>query len=182
VVHDSAVGTVRQDEIDTMREEYVAFRHTRGVPGRGEFEPHPQCEIVCVNNGDYGLAIVNRAFADSLEGLRSAWNDTWQVNVIFRNPVHNRYHVPESDFNSFHQDGCAADLQTFPVPRQTPADRQRALDFWTGLRDLAVDRGFETEALGTIVRGPQGEILGTRGGSGLGHVHVELDPCEGPPR
>jgi hypothetical protein len=179
-VRDSAAVVARQDEIDTMREEYVEFSHLRGVPRRQEFERHQPCTIVCINNGHYAFAIVNPGFADSLTGLQTAWGDpaTWQVNVIYRNPVHNRRHVPGRDLDSFHQDGCAADLQTFPVPRNSPADNQFALDFWTRLRDLAVGRGFETEALGTIIRAANGDIIGTRGGSGLGHVHVELDPCQ----
>jgi hypothetical protein len=83
----------------------------------------------------------------------------WQENVIYRNPVHQQLHLG-SVVNSWHQYGCAADMQTFPAPRNGPADEEAATDFWQELAELAGDRGFDVEPLSD---------------SGVGHVHVEIN-------
>ncbi|UCG89011.1 MAG: hypothetical protein JSW71_10930 [Gemmatimonadota bacterium] len=94
----------------------------------------------------------------------------WQVNLIYRSPVHNE-HTPDSDDKSWHLYSCAADLQVFPVRTVTKPDgtkdfandeeRQAAEDFHAYLIDLAETLGFLTE---------------TREASGIGHVHV-YRPC-----
>jgi hypothetical protein len=161
---------VYQDQIDVIRQEYVELRTPRGVPGRTEFAPYSRCEIVCINVGDYGFAIVNETFDDSLASLRRAWTEAgqqWQINGLYRNPVHNRFHVrPEDrpDPNSLHMDGCAADVQTFPIGNQTAR-----LRFFNDLNDLARTQNLQFESLRQM------------GGSPT-HVHVELDPCPLPNR
>ena len=163
---ESEPHVVRQDEIDTIRQEYVDFLLPFGglrVPTRGDFALHARCNIVCVHNGDYGFAIVDPRFEPALDDLRAAWPLQWQVNVTYRNPVHQRYHVG-SVTNSWHQYGCAADLQTFPVPRTTPEDQTAAAAFWNALSVLARRRGFDVEPITQ---------------SGVGHVHVEVD-CPAP--
>lgn len=156
--------TIRQDEIDTVREEYVELGHEWGfhrIPGRPEFEPEARCEIVCRNTGDYGIALLNNGFVDKLAALETRWPGRWQINTIFRNPVHNNFHgVPDADPTSWHQFGCAADLQTFPVPRNSEKDRRDASIFWKELAAAADSVGFEVESMEK---------------SGVGHVHVEIE-------
>lgn len=156
----SAPDTLMQDELDTMREEYVELILVR-VPHRPDFAPYASCTIGCFNTGDYPLGIVNPVLQRGLDSLQASWSGAWQVNSIYRNPVNNRYHTPGSDPASWHQFGCAADLQTFPFPRSNHADTVAATDNWTLLDRLARHMGFHDE---------------TRKGSGIGHVHVQR-PC-----
>jgi hypothetical protein len=53
----------------------------------------------------------------------------WRRHSLYRNPVHQIHH-PGSVRNSRHPYGCAADLQTFPVPRTTAQDSTAARRFW----------------------------------------------------
>lgn len=156
--------TVRQDEIDTAREEYVELRSRLGfhrVPDRKEFDPESRCEVVCSNTGDYGVALLNDAFMKRLSVLEDQWAGQWQINTIYRNPVHNNFHgVPGAEPSSWHQFGCAADLQTFPVLRNTDQDRQNARIFWKELAATADSLGFDVESLDR---------------SKVGHVHVEIE-------
>ncbi len=95
---------VYQDEVDVAREEYVELGVSRGVPARGVFGAH------FGNRGDYGVAVINPDFDRSFVALELQWSpSTLQVNSLYRNPVHNRWHVPGAA-NSLHQYGCAADL------------------------------------------------------------------------
>ena len=154
----SAPATVRQDLFDTIREEYIELGVVPRVPGRGEFGPHDN------NTGDYpGAAVVNRVFDADLAPLRGDWKEQWQVNDMYRDPLHNRYHLPsteKADPNSKHQYGCAADLQTFPYPRISQTDKAEASFFWKRLAHLAQKSGFAIEPMT---------------GSGVGHVHVQKD-------
>jgi hypothetical protein len=166
---------VKQDEIDTAREEYIELKLHR-VPARGAFKSVPMRRIG-LNAGDYGFALLNERFMGMLGTLEQDWKSlkpasTWQVNVVYRSPVHNRRHANRQEIssgavpNSWHQYGCAADLQTFPAPRETPDDVKKAEDFWLELATTAVEMGFDIEPM----IAPKG-----RPSSGVGHVHVELD-------
>ena len=97
----------------------------------------------------------------NLEQMREAWARPYQVNSFYGNPVHNRFHLDPraSAVDSFHQYGCAADLQTFPFPRNSPENILQALEFWDDLAELAVQQpwNFYVEPLED---------------SGVGHVHV----------
>jgi hypothetical protein len=166
----STERTVRQDEMDTMREEYVELK-SRRIPARSEIESRPSVEFG-LNTGDYSVAVVNHGFETTLEQLHTVWQPRpWQINTIFRSPVHNLRHLKQgedSDPDSWHQFGCAADLQTFPgkPDRFTEPGRTHARAFWLELAFTALFMGFDVE--------PMVASTGRRG-SGVGHVHVELD-------
>jgi hypothetical protein len=73
------------------------------------------------NSGDSRFRMYRPTFQSGFDSLRAAFVPRlaadWEVNVIFRSPVHNLRHVnPASrpSANSWHMYGCAADLQTFP--------------------------------------------------------------------
>lgn len=155
VTHESGPAVATQDETDTMREEYVELRPGR-IPLRGEFEERTRGDLG-KNTGDYTLAIINPTFEADLLTLQLRWSEQWQLNALYRNPVHNRFHAGGAA-NSWHQYGCAADIQTFPFPRNTPQDLARARAFWNRLSSLARRMNFDTEPIGD---------------SGVGHVHVE---------
>ena len=152
---------VSQDLVDTIREEYFEFGLAslgRHIPGRGEFTVSPPV-FVGDNNGDYELAVLEPKFLAKLAVLKASWKGKWQVNTIYRNPVHNlNGHIVSNSkpsSSSWHMWGCAADLQTFPQ------DGSKAqYKFWHELNDLAVEQGWDTESLGQAK---------------VGHVHVELD-------
>jgi hypothetical protein len=157
----SAPIIVQQDLVDTMREEYFEFgldKLGRRVPDRGDFTSSPAVRIGA-NNGDYRLAVLEPRFMARLEHLEAIWNKKWQLNTIYRNPVHNlNGHIvskSKPSAVSWHMWGCAADLQTFP---QGGSEQQ--YKFWHELTALAKANGFDTEPLGQAL---------------VGHVHVELD-------
>lgn len=169
----SSESVVSQDEIDTMREEYVELNSLK-IPARSEIQSRPQPppgSEIGLNTGDYSVAVVNPGFEFELEHLHGLWPFPWQINTIFRNPVHNRQHLQageDPDLNSWHQFGCAADLQTFPgkASRNVEPGKTQARAFWLQLAFTAQYLGFDVEPM----LGKDG-----RPGSGVGHVHVELD-------
>jgi hypothetical protein len=152
---------VEQDLVDTIREEYFEFGLTslpRHIPRRQEFSSSPPVKVGA-NNGDYELAVLEPKFIAKLEVLKNSWNGRWQLNTIYRNPVHNlNGHIrsrSKPSLVSWHMWGCAADLQTFP---QDGSAKQ--YKFWHELDALARKQGWDTESL------EQAKV---------GHVHVELD-------
>jgi len=151
-----------QDEMDTMREEYVELNVFRGVPDRSQFSPQAP-HFPGINTGDYNFMVYNGGFVTALNDLAFDWSGSgqWQLNSQYRNPVHQWLHVPNGDHTSWHQYGCAADIQTFPAGPISSADSASAWDFWHRLADLARGKGFGVE---------------DSTGSGIGHVHVQL-PC-----
>lgn len=165
-VIESETKTVTQDEIDTVREEYVEFGLP--VPGRGQFTGEPPRDPG-INTGDYGVMVWNNDFTAALNALAFAWTSfgEWQVNSQYRNPVHQQLHVG-SEPSSAHPYSCAADLQTFPVRDADPVTHIRffrseqdslvALGFWDDLAALADEAGFTVERIE---------------GSTIGHVHVQ---------
>ena len=161
----SAPAYVRQDEIDTMREEYIELGVPQGVPGRGEFGVHDG------NAGDYSLAVVNGTFDLMFLGLQREWGMIGlTMQNVYRNPVHNRYHIsptmgsgPVSD--SWHQYGCAADLSTGLSFGVTPDEARR---YWNAVHDAAIDVGFRVEARD---RDP---TKSDHPFSSLDHVHIEV--------
>jgi hypothetical protein len=157
----SAPIIVEQDLVDTMREEYFEFgldKLGRRVPERGDFKSSPAVEVGA-NNGDYPLAVLEPRFMARLERLEATWNKKWQLNTIYRNPVHNlNGHIVSKSKPSpvsWHMWGCAADLQTFPQ-----GGSRQQYKFWHELTALAKANGFDTEPLRQAL---------------VGHVHVELD-------
>jgi hypothetical protein len=157
----SAPKIIEQDLIDTIREEYFEFgldKLGRRIPARTAFVPSPAVRVGA-NNGDYPLAVLEPRFMERLDRLRAAWKGKWQLNTLYRNPVHNlNGHIVSRSKPSpvsWHMWGCAADLQTFP---QGGAKEQ--YEFWHELTALARELGFDTEPLAQAL---------------VGHVHVELD-------
>ena len=152
---------VEQDLVDTMREEYFEFgldKLPRRIPARGDFVRSPEV-TVGANNGDYPLAVLEPRFMGRLARLKEEWKGQWQLNTIYRNPVHNlNGHIiskSKPSAVSWHMWGCAADLQTFPR-----GGRTQQYKFWHELTALAKELGFDTEPLAQAL---------------VGHVHVELD-------
>jgi len=160
----STPAVVRQDEIDTVREEYIELG--LAPPGRGQFIGEPPVDVG-LNTGDYGVMVWSNAFTTVLNALRFAWTARWQINSQYRNPVHQKWHVG-GETNSAHQYSCAADLQTFPPRVEDPVthelhfktvqDSLTASHYWTALADLADRQGFSVEPLKA---------------SKIGHVHVQ---------
>jgi hypothetical protein len=171
----SAPLVLHQDEISAIRQEYVDLGVGQGIPKRSDFVnasgSHSSLSQQVANNGDYRVFMVNRGFVAALDSMADAWGQpsTWQVNGFYRNPVHNAYHVARGKSSgtvpaSWHQYGCAADLQVFPSTDGTsPHKDSLALAFWHAMASLAQDQGFRVEPL----------IATGHSFSGLGHVHVE---------
>ncbi len=164
---------VRQDVIDVERQEYIDFNVPQlMVPARSSFGPSPYYQ-----GGDYAFAVRNSAFDALLAKLQAAWAPRqWTVNSLYRNPGHNAYHVNKGKSSgtvsgSWHQYGCAADIQTSPAlaPNSVAKDTAAAQEFWASLQAKAVKLGFVTEARDPA---PAGEKW--RPSSGVGHVHVEI--------
>lgn len=172
----SAPVVIRQSEASTIREEYLDLKVPQGAPAAaslvaeapGSAPPEP-------NNGDYQYAVRNARFDALLEQLKQNWLSVhprreWQINSGYRNPVHNRYHVDKGVGSgavsaSWHQYGCAADLQTFPATRSTAAQTAEAVRFWEALANEALMLGFDVEPL----QSANGSY------SGVAHLHVEKD-------
>jgi hypothetical protein len=168
-VYRSEPVIVGQDLVDTIREEYYEFDLDDAghhVPARGDFTAWPSVPTggAGENNGDYALAVIEPAFAAKLAVLKASWKGQWQLNTIYRNPVHNlNGHIPNQTSRpsriSWHMWGCAADLQTFPVGK-TAAEKAARLKFWNDLSRFAKAKGWDVEPFEA---------------STVSHVHVELD-------
>ena len=165
----SAPAIVRQDEIDTIREEYIELGVAQGVPGRGQFG------VSATNTGDYTVAVINGDFNSLFVALQLALQPlSLQVNSGYRNPVHNAYHVGKASgavSDSWHQYGCAADIQTVPILPVFPTAAQLAAaqSYWDAVADQALSLGFTVEP-----RDPDPQHADASF-SGVGHVHIELE-------
>lgn len=163
--------TVKQDESDVLRQEYIDLVVPQGViPTRQALSPQSG------NGGDYGVAVGDPAFIARLLKLAQLWQPhLFVVNGIFRNPVHNASHVSRQKSSgtvsaSWHQYGCGADLQTYPGVTGSSSMREieAARVFWDGLAAEARALGFSVEQRSPDPTKP------TQPYSGVGHVHVEL--------
>ena len=160
---------ISQDAYDTIRQEFIDLQVPKGVPKREMIGPH------WGNQGDYLVNVTNAKFDQVFDQLHAAWGTRdWQVNGYFRNPVHNAFHVNRGKSSgtvpgSWHQYGCAADLQTFPLinDRSPKADTVQALAFWNDLVAEAKKLHLLTEPLGAKKKG--------NAYSGIGHVHVHIE-------
>jgi hypothetical protein len=170
---------VEQAMLSAIRQEYIDLGLRRGAPPLAWFTETGKLPAG-LTYGDFEVAVANPDFMKRLAKLESAWkNDyglTWRLNSLFRNPVHNRFHVkgggsgPVS--NSWHQFGCAADLQTYPVltgGRASSADSARAREFWDALTQEALELDFQVEPRDKNPSRPSAAY------SGVGHVHIETD-------
>lgn len=163
----SASKVVRQDEIDTMREEYVELGIPQGVPPRGTIRVVPH------NDGDYTVGVFNAPFDSLLNELKKNWApNQFDINGYFRNPVHNAYHVNGGGSGtisaSWHQYGCGADIQTQPPNPSSAKQLRAARNFWDGLAAEARKLGLRVEPRDQDPANPDHAY------SGVGHVHVEI--------
>lgn len=174
-VTSSNTVTVKQDEIDTMREEYIEL-HVFVIPARSEFRlpdaMHP-------DSADYRFVVTNLLFDAKFAQLVTDWSERPLLNTItgpYRNPVHHWLHVDTtataaSPFHtSWHLWGCAMDLQTYPVlsHSSTRSDTLAARAYWDRLSSKAVTLGFIVEQRDHDPNHP------TVPNSGVGHVHVDI--------
>ena len=119
---------VRQDEIDTIREEYVEFRvdtvipremfGQRGDPGRN-------------TNTDYTIWVTELDLITGMDAMQAAARVNWNraVTVIsgYRNPVHHFKHAVASARNSAHIRGRATDWNIFDPPTETDSLTNRPI-------------------------------------------------------
>ena len=174
-VESSNAVVVHQDEIDTMREEYIELHVPQRVPARSEFGPpdaaHP-------NAADYTEVLFNTSFDTKFSQLVTAWTMRPLLGTItggYRNPVHNWRHITVRSGSgpvgaSWHMYGCAIDMQIFPVLNASSnhADTLAARAYWDRLSAQAITLGFRVEPRD---RDPN---MPNRPYSGVGHVHVEI--------
>ena len=114
----SAPDTLKQDETDTMREEYIELvRDT--VPTRDRFgmAQSPHFLPGGLNSGDYSRYIAEPVLLNGLEALRSKMGSALgqetplQITSGYRNPVHHSVHDSLPHPESTHEYGVAADLR-----------------------------------------------------------------------
>ncbi|MCI0410954.1 MAG: hypothetical protein L0191_20725, partial [Acidobacteria bacterium] len=139
---------IQQSMLAAIRQEYLDLGLRRGAPPLDWFEDVAKLPQG-LGYGDSDSAVVEPEFMERLAKLEKIWKTDyglrWQLNSLFRNPVHNRFHVTGGGSgpisNSWHQFGCAADLQTFPVlspGRSTQRDTVNARQFWDALTQEAL--------------------------------------------
>jgi hypothetical protein len=139
--HRSNEETATQDEIDTIREEYVEFgRHDPGtgnIPVRDVFQrkTSDHFKVWELNSGDYSLYWVQDVMLKGLERMRDMLEADYAVRNLdfsgfvlssaFRNPVHHRFHTDPDPRNELtndspHQYGLAADIKidNQPIPAE----------------------------------------------------------------
>lgn len=137
--------TVRQREVDVLRQEYVDFGIP--VPNAGDVRTPAQVAGLTrftwsqLNQGDYGPAVLTSVLLQKLEAVATAAGSSLSLSSVFRNPAHHRFHVNVSGgfataLLSQHQYGTAVDIRTFKV-RAT----------WARLRDYAKSAGACAEPL-----------------------------------
>jgi hypothetical protein len=162
---------VRQDSLDTQRQEYIDLAIKQGVPPRSSLKASPYYK-----KGDYALAVTNRTFDSLLAVLQEKWKpNDFTVTSLYRSPAHNAYHVDPGKSSgtissSWHQYGCGADMQTQPYVDTTSPPRQKAAarKFWDGLAGAAKNLGLRVE------QREQDPTKPKRPWSSVGHVHVEI--------
>lgn len=170
---------VDQGGLAAIRQEYLDIGLRRGAPPSSWFRAVSTLPKG-LGYGDFEVAAANPAFMERLAKLEDAWKSgydlPWQLNSFYRNPAHNRFHVGGSGSgpvsNSWHQFGCAADLQTFPILSgggSSRADTVRARQFWDALAQEALELDFEVEPRDKNPARPGASY------SGVGHVHIEMD-------
>ncbi len=172
--------TIEQSMLATVRQEYLDLGLRRGAPPLEWFKARAQFPAG-LNYGDFEVIVAEPEFASRLAQLERVWRSDypeleWRLTSLFRNPTHNRFHVagggsgPVS--NSWHQFGCAADLQTYPRLAgggKTPLDSANARQFWDALAHEAQELDFDVEPRDKNPARPSAPF------SGVGHVHIETD-------
>jgi hypothetical protein len=174
---------IYQAAVAVIRQEYIDLGLRRGAPPPEWLKPRAQFGTQFpkqLNYGDFEVVVAQPEFMQRLAKLEEIWKKDyglpWQLTSLFRNPVHNRFHVtgggsgPVS--NSWHQFGCAADLQTYPPlagGRATRQDSANARQFWDAMNQAALELDFQVEPRDRNPARPSAAF------SGVGHIHVETD-------
>ncbi len=174
----SEAKTIRQDEIDTVRQEYSDLARkrfpSRTVWGRPTTEHFKAADLN--PTGDYSIYWADDKLLAGLEAIQAIIAARFQaaglafdrlvLTSVFRNPVHHTFHAGLATTESPHQYGLAADLRVwgFGVTRE---------EFFAELREAAKADGvaacFEPEAL-IRAASPDGQTLT--------HAHVDWrEPC-----
>jgi hypothetical protein len=170
---------IEQAMRSAIRQEYLDLGLRRGAPPLDWFKQVKELPEG-PTYGDFDDAVMEPAFQARLDTLAEIWTKDyelrWQINSLFRNPVHNRFHVTGGGSgpisNSWHQFGCAVDLQTFPVlsaGRSSQSDTINARQFWDALSQEALLLEFQVEPRDKNPNRPGASY------SGVGHVHLETD-------
>ncbi|GJG85374.1 hypothetical protein tb265_05550 [Gemmatimonadetes bacterium T265] len=146
---------VRQREVDVLRQEYV----DHGIPVPTAADTRTAADVAGVtrfgwaelNQGDYRFAVLTTRLLQKLPELEARAGTPLTLNSVFRNPAHQRFHIPNGAAKlSQHQYGTAVDLATFN-------DRAR----WDALKDVSKRAGACVEPLSI---------------SKLHHVHADWRP------
>jgi len=164
--HPAEPKRVYQDEIDVVRQEYLDLGVWLGPPGRARFtneSPVPHLIGKGFNTGDYGVMVFNGDFVAHLNQLAfaSASYGAWQIESQYRNPAHQRFHIPASakpGLNSWHLYGCAVDITA------QGANLQERKRYWSRLEKLAYRLNFDWVEPGEV--------------TDFDHVHVEFHFCQ----
>ncbi|HEX5436130.1 MAG TPA: hypothetical protein VFW98_03150 [Gemmatimonadaceae bacterium] len=114
----STPDTVKQDEIDTMREEYIELGRAT-VPTRTKFGTATSTHFSAteLNHADYSVYIAEPVLLTGLEALRAEMGvvlgqeTALTVTSGYRNPVHHSIHEHARSHESRHQYGVAADIR-----------------------------------------------------------------------
>lgn len=171
--------TIPQSMRAAIRQEYLDLGLRHGAPPLQWFTEVGRLPQGLIH-GDFEVAVAEPEFMQRLAKLEQIWKTEiglrWQLNGLFRNPVHNRFHVRGGGSgtvsNSWHQFGCAADLQTFPAltgGRATQLDSINARQFWDALAEESRRLDFDVEPRDKNPSRPGAAY------SGVGHIHIETD-------
>jgi len=163
----SKPDTLRQDERDTMREEYIELARDT-VPARERFgtETATHFKQSQLNDGEYSLYIAEPVLRTGLEALRAKMSSLLgqetplYVTSGYRNPVRHSIHDGFTYSESNHQYGVAADLRIFNQPE--PPEKFFAY-LYKAAKDPAVGACFE----------PAETIRKGNSDGSLNHAHVE---------
>jgi hypothetical protein len=172
--HESNAVTATQDEIDTIREEYVELSRPR-IPDRGVWGTNASTHFTPndLNQADYTLYWAENVMLDGLEAMRSLLQTSYAdgglpfsglpLKSAFRNPVHHRFHISSKRLtnDSPHMYGIAADIGISGQPVSPDAFFRKLRRF---AKDPEVDACFEPAAM---IR------KGSRDGTTLDHAHVD---------
>jgi uncharacterized protein YcbK (DUF882 family) len=115
----SAPVTVRQTELDAMREEYVEYRIPFPNPAwtRQGLTTNTPFTFDILNGGDYSWAVIDSTLPKKLGELQDLAGHALGITSGYRDPMHYRLHVEPSGGQphrpqSVHQYGIAADIDT----------------------------------------------------------------------
>lgn len=176
--HDSEPEEIEQDEVDTVRQEYIDFGKSPAPHAKWGTPASDHFSSAELNWGDYSVYLATDGFLRCLEAVRTlvhvdfvAADRPFRGLVItsaYRNPVHNAQHMRDADGeivrgadDSQHMFGTAADIRIY-------GNGTDPLDFYELLRDIVQETPFVQagyfEPPSAIRRGSRGQ---------LDHAHID---------